>query len=595
MAKRDKFLINSNSYEVKVTRHTLLTCTFGACALIPTVSYTVADSEPVQATATQQENTYDVPNPEYDVIMTVTERGIYVSNINCLKYIDDCTVKSLATTGSEHTYANTEDSQSVRQPRPLVAPVSLEDHVEQQHQQPQLQREAVAGTAASNPPLGALRRIKSQKDNLSQVVPDEPSDPIKRQRASSWTLPSETNADQQIEVRVYDSVAPPEIKAKERVSGEMEYNKLSYRGYSVKKLQSPHHDMLPLASQYSKLNFDTDPITYNTPSQSTPVYSVPDKQKKREKRQMKKELSDEEPKNSAEWTHQDNPMKELPPHNYKQLPPSSPLYSNLEDEMNLARSTAGQSLPIYNVPKKREEQQISDKKPKDVAEHTHQDYPVKELPPQSYKQFPPSSPLYSNLKDDLLNPTQSTTEQCIQVYSVSNMKKKREEREKKATQPTLTIEQNVSSPSPPPLPPPLMTGRQIASVDDEESRYPHVSIPFYFKEVRPMPTDRAGAAAEMAHLYDYPKRMDVYKPLPLEGFYDDLTNGTSEQAGIGLLYDQPTSLSLVTTTKESGAAMQKQRAAGEEKRLVGPSTLTNQSIFDDDTIKACMDLETSQL
>ena len=141
-----------------------------------------------------------------------------------------------------------------------------------------------AGTAASNPPLGALRRIKSQKDNLSQVMPDEPSDPIKRQRASSWTLPSETNADQQVEVRVYDSVA--EIKAKERVSGEMEYNKLSYKGYPLKMLQSPCHGMLPLASQYSKLNFDTDPIAYNTPNQSTPVYSIPDKQKKREERQM---------------------------------------------------------------------------------------------------------------------------------------------------------------------------------------------------------------------------------------------------------------------------------------------------------------------
>ena len=78
--------------------------------------------------------------------------------------------------------------------------------------------------------------------------------------------------------------------------------------------------------------------------------------------------------------------------------------------------------------------------------------------------------------------------------------------------------------------------------------YPHVSVPSYLKKVKPMPSDNAGEEADKAHLYDYPRRKDIYKPLPLEGFYDVPSSRPAHQAFVdeaGLHYDVPSSLSLI--------------------------------------------------
>ena len=104
-------------------------------------------------------------------------------------------------------------------------------------------------------------------------------------------------------------------------------------------------------------------------------------------------------------------------------------------------------------------------------------------------------------------------------------------------------------------------GGQTTSLVNAETRYPHVSVPFRSK--------RGSAAAELAYLYE---RKDVFKPLPLEGYYVNLPVSSPTQApttnNVDFLYDEPTSLSLFPfRTRGSGKSVPtwKEGRSGEQE------------------------------
>ena len=585
---------------------------------------------------------------------------------------------------TEHTYAVVDESRVARQqrrPRPQVGAVRPEQPAERHIQQIQPRIEPVSTTAATHQSSDTRRRANSDKDTHLTKGTDEAFKP-KKKRPASWPSineprvmiikPSKT-VDQELR-RVYDSVALPKAQPVDGAVGDMEYNKLSYKGYPKKEMMSPSLDALPLSSMYSRLNTSNDPFqapaisklsasSHSVPdieekrettpakrdakpkeivepvrqeqvmteddvalsplysnvngnmhpvlskqNQSTPpMYSVPDMKKKREARKLKREHSDQElvlqvrqipPQNEAhtsaplysnvseemskmqgqshsvsdtekQWERQQKmreksegglvkaeeraqQVNELPAHHTTFS--SSLLYSNLMEE-KMSAPTA----PIYSVPdmdKKRKERKAkNDKGPKNAADQANQAYPMKELQPRDRSLT--SAPLYSNM-DIEISAVQCMPDQSTPMYSVPDVNKKRQERLAQIKEGRQCVQRNASSPSLPPIPPHDITdsihGQSTTfDITELEPMYPHVSVPSYLKKVKPMPSDNASEEADKAHLYDFPRRKDIYKPLPLEGFYDFPSSKPQFVNEAGLHYDVPSSLSL---TERSGTDMQ---------------------------------------
>lgn len=347
-----------------------------------------------------------------------------------------------------------------------------------------------------------------------------------------------------------------------------------------------------LSPLYSNVNGNMHPVLSKRPAESTstPIYSFPDMKKKREERQMKKEqrdmetgtqtrgilLQNEQDNSSPLYSNVTEEMRELPAAgrsrndqdteerwkwlpNYqgsvkrvesmqqvKELPSrhetlsSSPIYSNLmEQKVSVPQG------PIYSVPdmeKKRKQRQVkSEKESKKLAQQVHhQAYPMKPLPPRDRSLT--STPLYSNMESEMLTVQGLSTSMC----DAPEMKKIRQERLTQIKERRQRVERNASAPSLPPIP------AQVSGIahgqTGTESMYPHVSVPSYLKRVKAIPPRSINKEAEEDHLYDCPKRTDIYKQLPFEGHYDFPTSNPQMQAFVDetvLHYDVPSSLSLI--------------------------------------------------
>ena len=364
--------------------------------------------------------------------------------------------------------------------------------------------------------------------------------------------------------------------------------------------QAMTEDDVTLSPLYSNVNGNMHPVLSKQNKPTPPMYSVPDMKKKREARKLKREHSDQElvlqvrqipPQNEADasaplysnvseemsktqgqpycisadsekkWQSQENlrdksegglerrveQVKEFPV-----LQASSPLYSNLIEE-----KVSAPLGPIYSVPdmdkKKKERKAKNDKGPKNLADQAHQAYPMEDLTPLT------SAPLYSNMGIEMSavqgNASARMPDQSTPMYSVPDMNKKRQERLAQIKEGRQCVKRNASSPSLPPIPQLDITdslhGQSTTfNATDLEPVYPHVSVPSYLKKVKPMPSGNTPAsdeAADKAHLYDHPRRKDIYKPLPLEGFYDFPSSKPLQQALVdkaSFHYDVPSSLSL---------------------------------------------------
>ena len=317
---------------------------------------------------------------------------------------------------------------------------------------------------------------------------------------------------------------------------------------------------LPL---YSNLQEELGNISHTTSSKprSGPVYSTPDMDKKR---QLRKQQSD---KQLTKETDQKQQVRPLPPEPMEES--FSPMYSNLEEERALVQSMPGPAYhatdwePKLNRNHPRQASQRTDR----VARHMHQDIPERELPPR-HKTFS-STPLYSNMNAEMHPVREIRSTKGHQqptagpVYSVPDMKKKREGRQVKTNE-QFVRQQRVSSPSPPPLPSPDITESMKMSFAFGESLYPHVSVPSHLRTIKPMPSETAGVSVYTVDhgLYDTPRRQDIYKPLPLqlEGVYDVPSgNPAKVLASVeeGLHYDLPSSLSRIPSTKGGGQGRDK--------------------------------------
>ena len=393
---------------------------------------------------------------------------------------------------------------------------------------------------------------------------------------------------------------------------------------TVEQIQQDHtmkEDDVTSSTLYSNVNGNMHPVL-SKQNRSPPVYSVPDMNKKREGRQIKKIKHDD--------LKQTQQMRELPPQNEEHT--SSPLYSNVADEMSqlqgastpvysvpdvekkweihqvkeqsdggsMTRAQQAKELqtrhktfsssplysnlaeemgsvpttPIYSVPdmeKKRKGRQAkSDKGSKNMAEQAHQAFPMKELPSRNRALTSDSTPqaLYSNVNSEM-HTMQGSLNQPTPMYSVPDINKKRQERLARIKE-GQCIQRNASSPSLPPAPSQdiidSMNGQSSTFDNPElEPMYPHVSVPSYLKRVKPMPSDTVNEAADMAHLYDYPRRKDIYKPIPLEGHYDFPTSNPQQAFTDDnvLHYDVPNSLSLI---ERSGTATQGQMTGYEKEK-----------------------------
>ena len=353
-----------------------------------------------------------------------------------------------------------------------------------------------------------------------------------------------------------------------------------------------------LSPLYSNVNGNMHPVLSKQDKSTPPgpMYSVPDMKKKREARKLKREHSDQElvlkvrqvpPKfeNEAQtsaaaplYSNVAEEMSKLQGQSYSisdaekkwerhqntreksegrlitegvqqgnefsahQDQTSSPLYSNLMEE-KISAPTA----PIYSVPdmgkKKKERKAKKDTKNLTDQAHHQASYPMKDLGPRDRSLT--AAPLYSNMDIEMSAArAQGMPDQSTPMYSVPDMNKKRQERLAQIKEGRQRVQRNASSPSLPPIPPQNLiadsmhhgqsTTFDIAS-ELAEPMYPHVSVPSYLKKVKPMPLDDT-TSDEVAHLYDCPRRNDVYKPLPLEGFYDFPSSRSH--------YDVPSSLSL---------------------------------------------------
>ena len=349
----------------------------------------------------------------------------------------------------------------------------------------------------------------------------------------------------------------------------------------VQQDHAPTEDDVTLSPLYSNVNGNMHPVLSKQNKSTPPVYSVPDMKKKREGRKLQREHSDQElvlqvreipPENEAHtspplYSNVSEEMSKMQKQSYSVQQvnellthhSSSPLYSNVAEE-RVSEPTA----PIYSVPdveKKRKERKTkNDKGSKNMADQAHQAYPMKELQPRDRSMT--SAPLYSNMNAEMRN-LQGMPDQLTPMYSVPDINKKRQERLTQIKEGRQRVQRNASSPSLPPIPSQDITdsmhGQSTTTFDitELEPMYPHVSVPSYFKKVKPMPTENVNEDADKAHLYDYPRRKEIYKPLPLEGFYD-IPSSKPQQAFVdeaGLHYDVPSSLSLVD---KSGTDMQGQ-------------------------------------
>ena len=574
----------------------------------------------------------------------------------------------------------------------MPVPVVIQQPRQQRQRQPQPQLQHPREPQSATP--GVLRRAKSHRDGLAS----ENFKPQKK-RPLSWPSPSlpirtvvtqpPLKVDQETS-RVYDLIASPASKAKKAESGHLEYNKLSYEGYPMKKPPYPScHDSLALASMYSRLNADVNPLHFSAvhvaakpvtsaagvsdekkrigglqmkagpcgkmskevdeipdkgypmppynevaspsplysnvkddrnssraqssqptpvysvpdlgkkrerqnqpmkelpivtasphvysnlkaemakPSQSTPgpVYSVPDMNKKWESRKMKKQ----DEGGQGEATEQAQQMRTLPPRHH--LLSSSPLYSSVDDDRGLTKS-----MPALDHGVSDKDYAFDGFHTKDVwtTETAEQSYQMKELTPWNE-----NSPLYSNVNEELssfalysnvnaeMHPVRITQSQksSTPVYSVPDMNKKKSRavnKDQANGDPQLSL-QRRTSPSPPPLPLPLTAeslGEDMSNF--YEPRYPYVSVPSHTRTLKPMPSD---IASNTGHVYDHPKRRDIYKPLPLEGNYDSPPSNPRQVLTdeAGRHYDIPSCLLLVA--KRSGTARKEFMSGEGEKNL----------------------------
>ena len=364
-----------------------------------------------------------------------------------------------------------------------------------------------------------------------------------------------------------------------------------------------------LSPLYSNVNGNMHPVLSKQDKSTPPgpMYSVPDMKKKREARKLKREHSDQKlevrqipPQFESEvhtsaaaplYSNVAEEMSKLQCQSYNVLdaekmwerrqntreiseerlitegaqqgndfsadPTSLPLYSNLMEE-KISAPTA----PIYSVPdmgKKKKERKAKNGtgSTKNLADQ--QMYPMKDLAQRERSLT--SAPLYSNMDIEMSAArAQGMQDQSTPMYSVPDMNKKRQERLAQIKEGRQHVQRNASSPSLPPIPPQNLITDSIhmhhgqsttfdVTSDLAEPMYPHVSVPSYLKKVKPMPADDA-TSDEAAHLYDSPRRNDIYKPLPLEGFYDVPSSKSH--------YDVPSSLSLT----ERSEAVDMQLGAG---------------------------------
>ena len=202
---------------------------------------------------------------------------------------------------SDSAYAEVRESQRARQLLPsAVVPVKVEDQ-RQQRECSQLQGEAVTNAAATDLSSGVLRRIKSQANNLDSVTFETFKPYPKKKRPASWTSTSKQKMETLCSMeyakhelsQIYDIVAPFKPRGTEKPVGGVGYNNLSRPGYPMKELLSPQHDTLPTTSLYASLNIETGPAVtvYDVPRKSAQLYSVPDMEKKRKRRQKRNEQS----------------------------------------------------------------------------------------------------------------------------------------------------------------------------------------------------------------------------------------------------------------------------------------------------------------
>lgn len=307
----------------------------------------------------------------------------------------------------------------------------------------------------------------------------------------------------------------------------------------------------PSSPVYSNMNAERNKAC-GLSSHPGPVYSIPDMEKKWESRQMKSQQGHKGQREAVEQTIQ---MRALPPRHQTVSLISSPLYSNLDDQRGLVESTP---VPVYSVPA-----MGMDGEPHQATSKLgtmKKDYPMKELPPQHETSLLysnanaelSSSALYSNVNAEMHPVRITSSQKSTPVYSVPDKNKKARNRQEKKDQDNGCSQLPLysgTSPSPPPLPLPMITestGERLTTFDASEPLYPHVSVPFRLMTVKPMPSDTS-------HVYDCPKRKDVYKPLPLEGFYDvPSSNPKKEFSDVtGSHYDLPKSLSLAASSKST--------------------------------------------
>ena len=140
----------------------------------------------------------------------------------------------------------------------------------------------------------ALRRTKSQENNLDVVTIETFKPKLKEERSASWTSPCEaskiaTSKSVDLEPsQIYDTVTSV-LFAKAREERNLGYNKLSHPGYPTDELLSCN-DVPSSSLLYASLNADYESelgSAYDVPRKVALAYSVPDVKKKRKKQESK--------------------------------------------------------------------------------------------------------------------------------------------------------------------------------------------------------------------------------------------------------------------------------------------------------------------
>ena len=133
----------------------------------------------------------------------------------------------------------------------------------------------------------ALRRTKSQENNLDVVTLETLKPKLKEEQSASWTSPCEaskmaTSRSVDLEPsQIYDTVTPV-LFAKAREERSLGYNKLSHPSYPTDELLSCN-DVPSSSLLYASLNADYESelgSAYDVPRKAALTYSVPDVKKK---------------------------------------------------------------------------------------------------------------------------------------------------------------------------------------------------------------------------------------------------------------------------------------------------------------------------